>query len=313
MDYIRLGRTELKASVMGLGCGGHSRLGQATGNTEQQSIAVVKRALDLGINFIDTAEGYRTEPIVGKALTATQREQVILSTKKSLREDDHLITGTQLKEGLERSLANLKTDYVDVYHLHGLQTEDYDYACSELVPALTQLQEQGKIRFTGVTEVFGRDPQHAMLTRAVKDNYWDVIMVGFNVLNQSARDRVLPWTRANDIGVLIMFAVRRALRSAENLREMIADLHNQGLIDPDKYSTADIKALLGPAGGAESMQDAAYRFCRYEPGVHVTLSGTGSIEHLEANYNSLLRPPLPADTTHALQTIFADIDSVSGN
>lgn len=313
MDYIRLGRTELQASVMGLGCGGHSRLGQAAGHTEEQSVAVVKRALDLGINFIDTAEAYKTEPIVGRALTASQRDEVILSTKKSLRQDDQLITGAQLAEGLESSLSNLRTDYVDIYHLHGLQPQEYEYACSELVPALIKLKEQGKIRFSGVTEVFARDPQHAMLSQAVQDSHWDVIMVGFNVLNQSARDRVLPWTIKNDIGVLIMFAVRRALRSPENLHEMIADLHSQGLIDPDKHSAADIEALLGPAGGAESMQDAAYRFCRYEPGAHVTLSGTGSIPHLEANHQSLLRPPLPKETTQALQAVFAGIDSVSGN
>ena len=67
MEQVVLGRTGLKTSVAGLGCGGHSRLGQATGRSEKESIEIVKRALDLGVDFIDTARVYGTEGIVGKA------------------------------------------------------------------------------------------------------------------------------------------------------------------------------------------------------------------------------------------------------
>ena len=147
MDYVRLGRTELKASVMGLGCGGHSRLGQATGKTEAESAAIVRQALDLGINFIDTAEAYGTEPIVGRALQNVPRHSYILSTKKSLRQDDRWVTGAELKAGLERSLKQLQTDHVDIYHLHGLQPDQYDYACSEWVPALASPRTLHSPRF----------------------------------------------------------------------------------------------------------------------------------------------------------------------
>jgi len=61
------------------------------------------------------------------------------------------------------------------------------------------------------------------------------------------------------------------------------------------------------------LTDAAYRFCRYEPGIHVVLSGTGSVAHLEANATSLSAPPLPAEITDRLRRLFAGIDSVSGN
>ncbi|MBN1460544.1 MAG: aldo/keto reductase, partial [Armatimonadetes bacterium] len=66
MDYTTLGRTGLRVSVMGLGAGGHSRLGQSYGNTEVESEEVVRRALDLGVNFFDTAEAYDTEEILGR-------------------------------------------------------------------------------------------------------------------------------------------------------------------------------------------------------------------------------------------------------
>ena len=78
--FATLGRTGLRVSVVGLGCGGHSRLGQTSGATESDSVAVVERALDLGINFIDTAHAYRTERIVGKAI-ARKRHGVVIFTK----------------------------------------------------------------------------------------------------------------------------------------------------------------------------------------------------------------------------------------
>ncbi len=313
MEQIKLGRTGLEASVMGLGCGGHSRLGQATGRTRAESTALVRKALDIGINFIDTAEAYGTEEIVGEGIKGQSRDNLILSTKKSMQQNQELITAADLTEGLEASLRRLQTDYVDVYHLHAVRADHYGYVRDELVPALEKLRTQGKVRFFGITEMFGADPQHEMLQRAVEDDCWDVMMVGFNLLNQSARERIFPKTMAKDIGILIMFAVRRALHSRENFRLTIRSLHSQGLALPNRYSYRDIEELLLKKGGAESIQDAAYRFCRYEPGVHVTLSGTGSPEHLEANRQSLLRPPLREEAVEALQHIFAGIDSVSGN
>ena len=83
MDYTTLGGTGLKVSVMGIGCGGPSRIGKNTGRSVKESVAVIRLGLDAGINFIDTAEGYRTEEIVGKAIKGVNRDSVVLSTKKS--------------------------------------------------------------------------------------------------------------------------------------------------------------------------------------------------------------------------------------
>src|SRR5215510_6561263 len=117
MEYTTLGRTGLRVSVAGLGCGGHSRLGMATGRTEQESIAVVRQALDLGINLIDTAEVYGTEPIVGKALEGVARDQVVIATKKLPPSSEHSDPVGELRRGLEQSLRKLRTDYVDIYFL----------------------------------------------------------------------------------------------------------------------------------------------------------------------------------------------------
>ena len=80
MEYTKLGRTDLRVSVAGLGCGGGSKLGLETGEGEEHSIRLVRSAIDLGVNFIDTASSYGTEVAVGKAIKGIPRDQVVLST-----------------------------------------------------------------------------------------------------------------------------------------------------------------------------------------------------------------------------------------
>ncbi|MHA2088914.1 MAG: aldo/keto reductase, partial [Promethearchaeota archaeon] len=151
MDYTTLGRTGLKVSVLGMGCGGPSRVGQNTGNTVEESISVVKHALNSAINFIDTAEVYRTEKIVGAAIKGLKREDLVISTKKSTW---GTVKPKDVLKSLERSLKNIGTDYIDIYHLHGVILQDYDYLYSEIVPILLELRDQGKIRYIGITERF---------------------------------------------------------------------------------------------------------------------------------------------------------------
>ena len=82
--------------------------------------------------------------------------------------------------------------------------------------------------------------------------------------------------------------------------------------DEREATTFIITARIVAASAAESLPDAAYRFCRAEPGIHVVLSGTGNQQHLEANVASILRPPLPDDVRARLIELFARVDSVSG-
>lgn len=317
MDYVVLGRTGLKVSVMGLGSGGHSRLGQGSGGSREDSMAIVRRALELGVNFIDTAEAYGTESLIGEALQSAahtiDRDQVVLSTKKTMAPHGNLITPEDLRAGLESSLQRLRTDHVEIYHLHGVRAEQYEYAREHLVPTLLQLQKQGKIRFLGITEVFAADPAHHMIERAVQDDCWDVVMVGFNMLNQSARERIFPQTQQRDIGVLDMFAVRDALSQPARLKQLVAELIEQGAIETTAVDSQDEPlGFLLHEDGAQTLPEAAYRFCRAEDGVHVVLSGTGNLCHLEENVASILRPPLPSQDCERLKRLFAGVDSVSG-
>jgi aryl-alcohol dehydrogenase-like predicted oxidoreductase len=314
MKYITLGRTGLRASVLSLGTGGPSRIGQNTHKNMKASQRVIREAIDLGVNLIDTAEGYDTEDLVACALEEVPRDKVILSTKKSTwTENDRILRPEDIIAGVEGSLKRLSTDYIDIYHLHALPPQLYKATCRQVVPTLLQLKQEGKIRFIGVTERFESDSGHAMLQKALADDCWDVVMVGFNMLNQSARDRVFPQIIQKNVGTQIMFAVRRALSRPERLREIIADLHERGKLDEDILDDPEPLAFLLREGGALSLPEAAYRFCRHEPGCHVILSGTGNIEHLRNNIEAIQKPDLPETDRKRLETIFRRVDDISGS
>ncbi len=314
MKYKILGRTGLKVSVAGLGCGGHSRLGQTYGNSFEQSVAVVKAAVEMGINFIDTAAAYGTEKIVGEAVRG-QRDKVVISTKTAIlpwgEPNAKPYTGAQVLEQLDKNLGRLGTDYADLYNLHGIVHAQLDYVNAEIVPALVRAREQGKIRFLGITEHFGSDTNHKMLSAAIPSGVWDVVMVGFNLLNPSARRNVLRLTQAHNVGVQDMFAVRRALSNPEGLKEALIAIEQAGQLDRGKLDASDPLGFLKE--GTAGIVDAAYRFCRHEPGIDVVLTGTGKVEHLRENVASINRGPLPAKMLARLEELFGQVDSVSGN
>ena len=311
MQTTILGRTGLKVSRLGVGGGGPSQLGQSTGIPADDSTAIVRMALESGVNFIDTAEAYRTEGIIGRAIRGIPRHQLVLSTKKTTW-GEHRITPAEVRLSLEASLKRLGTDYVDIYSLHGVNVEQYDYLASEIIPVFQQLQTEGKIRFIGITEAFHSDTGHAMLQRALQDDVWDVIMVGINILNQSARPRLLTETIRKNIGIQVMFAVRLALSRPERLKEVVRELIAKEQLDAFEIDMDDPLGFVITEGGAASIPDAAYRFCRDEPGTHVILSGTGSADHMRTNLESIERPPLPEAVTSRLRTIFRRVDSISG-
>ena len=312
MQTVKLGRTGLEVSVAGLGCGGHSRLGMARGGDVRQAARIVRHALDLGVTFIDTARAYGTEEAVGEGI-AGRRDAVFLSTKASPGWGGTLTTAAELSESLDGSLRRLGTDHVDVLHLHGVQPGQYEHCVQVLVPEMKRQQAAGKIRFLGVTEHFGSDTGHAMLPRALSDDHFDVVMVGFNLVNPSARRLVFPLTRARDVGTLIMFAVRRQLSDPAALAEAAAGLIARGEVEAGLIDAADPMGFLRDHAGIGSIVEAAYRFCRHEPGAQVILTGTGDVAHLEANIAAIQAPPLPEDVQARLALIFGQVDSVSGN
>jgi L-galactose dehydrogenase len=310
LGRVNLGRTGLTTSVMGLGAGGASRLGGPR-NGDLASVRLVRTALDHGVDFIDTAEAYGTEEVIGAALKGFGRDRVVLSTKKRVSADlDRAVEPGDVVRSLEASLRRLATDHVDVYHLHGVRPEQYVALRDRLLPTLLRLKEQGKVRFLGITEAFAHDPAHRMLEEALDDDVWDVVMVGYNLLNQSARRIVLPRALARNVGVLVMCAARGSLSHPERLRDRLGDLSRRCRIMP--HLVDDAMRFVAAEGPTSSLQDAAYRFCRDTVRDAVILSGTGNEEHLVENIRSLSKAPLPRRYRERLAALFDGVDEIAG-
>src|ERR1700722_13808520 len=114
MNTTILGRTGLEVSRIGLGAGGHSRLVLSQGKADSDAANLVRFALDQGINFIDTAEGYGTETAIGLGIQGRRREEIVLSTKIGPRTQDRLKTADEIQQSLAASLARLGVECVDI-------------------------------------------------------------------------------------------------------------------------------------------------------------------------------------------------------
>lgn len=313
IPYRTLGRTGLRVSQIGLGGGGNSCLGRKKGKTEAESVRVVKRAIELGINLIDTSGSNATESIIGRAIRGIGRDGLVLSTKATVSEGGVFKTASQFAESLENSLKELGTDCIDIMHFHAVHPEQYGYVVAELLPVMEKFRAAGKIRHIGLTETFNNDREHTMLRRALADDYWDVMMVGFNMVNQTARDLVFAPAQQKDIGILGMFAVRRALTSMESFRESLLELQYLGELSCDLDIEYTIERLIGQGEHRTPLAGIAYRYCRDEPAIQSVLMGTGEISHLEQNVKSFIEPPLSDDTRRFIADTFGHISDFSGN
>jgi len=306
MNYTTLGRTNLRVSVAGLGTGGFSRLGLKAGKTEDEAARLIHEAVAFGINFIDTAANYGTEGVVGRALKTIPRDQVVIATKAQFR-GNPFAPPEKVVAALDNSLRLMGTDYVDVFNLHGVEFDEYDYALEKLAPALLEQKRKGKIRHIGITENPIVDFTNAMLKRAVNDSVWEVYMVGFHMMHQGACNNVFRVTREKGIGTLLMFAVRSIFADPPRVAREMKALADQGLIEKWLGESDDPLGFLVHEGGAANIIEAAYRFARHEPGVDVTLFGTGDAGHLRTNVESLLKAPLPEADRAKLAALFGHL------
>lgn len=312
MQYTTLGRTGLKVSVVGLGGGGPSRLGLEQGRPVEGAVQLIQYALDQGINLIDLGAPYGTDQLVADAI-GKRRQEVILSAKTILGPPVWMLEGTRtasrlsarfsevmsfvtsgrvIEKRLDATLRRLRTDYVDIFSLHGVTPGQCQSALDRLLPALLRLKEKGKVRFVGITESFRRDPGHLVLANAVAGGGFDTIMIGLNFVNRTG-SRLAAEAKQHGTGVLAMHA----------LRPFHSNASTESLLRGSGVSPAELTALLA-AHGVESLQEAAMRFCRHDSGADVVLTGTGEISHLRANIAAAAAGPLPRPLMAELNRIF---------
>ena len=190
MEKIRLGKTDMLVSKLGYGGIPIQRL------AEDEAIAVVKRVLELGITFIDTANGYTTsEERIGKAISG-QRERLIIATKTQAR------TAEGITEHLELSLKRLGTDYIDLYQFHNISdssTLEQVLKPEGPMAVVEKEKKKGRIRHIGVSS-----HQLDAAIEIVKSDCFETMMFPFNFISDEAANELIPLARKHDVGFIAM-------------------------------------------------------------------------------------------------------------
>ena len=242
----RLGRAGFEASTVGFGGIPIGRRGW------DESVAVVKRALEMGVNYIDTARAYGdSEDKIGAAVKG-MRDQVFIATKTASREPK------TAQEHIEESLKRLGTEYVDLLLIHGVDSqEDLDrfLGPSGSLETFKQARQAGKIRFIGIS-----GHQNPVLVSAIRTGEFDVILASYNLTNTDADNELFPLARELDIGITVMKPIGGGALGVppEAVRFQVANR---------AVATAEV----------------ALRFVLSNPLIDTTVPGMGKLSEVEAN------------------------------
>jgi L-galactose dehydrogenase len=277
MEYRKLGQTDLNLSVVGFGS---ATLGNVFGDIDVgEGLRAVHFAVDSGINFFDSSPYYGTtlsETRLGEAL-AGRRERVILATKCGRYGlDDFDFSAKRVIASMDESLRRLQTDYIDLFQVHDVEFGDVEQIIHETLPALRQLQQQGKARYIGVT---GYPPR--LLRRIAEATPVDSILTycHYNLLNTDMD------------GVLTAFAQERGIGLINASGLCMGLLTEHGPPDwhpaPQQVRDAGKKAAEFCRSHGADLPEVALRFCLDHPYVSSTLIGMATVSQVEAGLKLL--------------------------
>ena len=324
MEQRQLGRTGLEVSVLSFGCGAVGGL-MTRGEPRDQERAVA-RALELGINYFDTAALYgngSSETNLGRVL-AKLKPSAIVATKVRVAPTDRGRIGAAVAASVEASLKRLGRDSVDILHFHNLiaeggagETIGLDAMLNEVLPAFERLRKDGKTRHIGITAL-GDTP---LLLRLADAGAFETAQICFNALNPTAGQALPAGYPAQDYQGLMQRAHKAGMGTI-GIRVLAGGAlsgsdwrHPLAMPDvPPIGSGADYRADLARAqrlepmireGHAASLAEMALRFAIANPALSTTLIGLANLEQLEAAASAVEKGPLSAAALARLEELQA--------
>lgn len=311
MEKRQFGRTDMQISVLSFGCGAVGGL-MTKGEPKDQERAI-SRALELGMNYFDTAPAYgdgQSEINTGR-IFAKLKPKAYLGTKVRLKESEYGSIAETVIAGMDASLKRLGRDSVDVFHLHNRITEktggdalDYRRVLDEVVPAMEKLRQQGKTRFIGITALGETGP----LIKVIESGAIDSAQVCYNALNPSAGgpipanypaqdyDRLLERAHKAGVGTIGIRVLAGGALSGSDTRhplatQNVAPIGSAQSFSGDVARTLRLQPMIAE-GHASSFVELAMRFAISSPTLSTTLVGLATVDQFEESAAAVLKGPL---------------------
>ncbi len=266
MPMRRLGRTDLKVTCLGMGGAGIGR----GGVTDDEAVAAVRRAIELGINYLDTAPLYgESERRVGLALADGWREKIFLATKTGTHPEwrgDYSGSGT--RRSVENSLRLLGTDYLDVCLVHDPEDMEPVVAKGGAFDELQRMREEGIVKFIGLGV-----REHEFHQIAIETGVVDVILtyLDYTLLSQTADEWLLPLAVENDIGVINGSPIAMGLLSGEEPDISVRPPEGRKAHRLWRWTIENEVNLL----------NLAIQFCFRQPRIAMNLTGAKNVTEVE--------------------------------
>ena len=298
MHYRKLGNTGMTVSEIGFGgwaIGGAADAGGTPlgwGRTsDDESLAAIRRARELGVTFFDTADAYgfgRSESLLGIVLSR-RRQDVVIATKVGVVRDAEGRVGkdfsrTHISHAVDGSLKRLRTDYIDLYQLHNPTLDELRR--DDLHEAMDRLQEVGKIRFWGVSVT---TPEEGL--EIVRQGWGYTLQVLYNVLNQAPADELFPLAKEKGYGIIARVPLASGLLSGKFRQDTVfpKDDVRQNFLTPKRLEEVmprvdEAKSIIG--GTARSLAEGALRFTLANDAVSTAIPGAKNARQVEMNVSA---------------------------
>jgi aryl-alcohol dehydrogenase-like predicted oxidoreductase len=316
LEYRKLGETGMQVSVISLGTWAFgSEWGMVS---DEESYAALNRAIDLGVNFLDTADVYgdgRSERLIGKLLEERSEDEIFVATKAGRRLDPHTAEGysyDNLSRFVERSLENLRLEALDLLQLHCPPTEAYRQ--DEIFKALDRLQQAGKVKNYGVSVEKVEEARMALGYPGVK-----TVQIIFNIFRQKPAEEFFPLAEEKNVGVIARVPLASGLLSGKMTadREFAWDDHRnfnregQAFDRGETFSGVPFETGLRAAEELKefvpegyTLAQLALRWILMHPAVSCAIPGAKRPDQVEDNLSTIEMSPLSKETMDGISEIY---------